>query len=220
MGQPTIRLVEPETGSEQTTRPGYLYRHFDAAGALLYVGKSLDQKIVRELLDYEPLTGLLWWKTRDRKWFATEHDWKAWNAQWAGKPALTATDDHGYKCGSIFNKRCDAHRIIFLWMTGREAVEVDHINHIRSDNRWINLREVDKVDSARNQTLQRNKTSGYAGVGKHGNGWQVHFPDDEGHRRCRHFPTYEQAISFREAMERKRGFHPNHGAPPNLEVLL
>jgi hypothetical protein len=41
VGQPTIRLVEPENSSEQTTRPGYLYRHFDAAGSLLYVGKSV-----------------------------------------------------------------------------------------------------------------------------------------------------------------------------------
>lgn len=40
MGLPSIRLVEPETGSEPT-RPGYLYRHFDAAGSLLYVGKSV-----------------------------------------------------------------------------------------------------------------------------------------------------------------------------------
>jgi hypothetical protein len=35
-----VRLVEP--GSEQHTRPVYLYRHFDAGGVLLYAGISLN----------------------------------------------------------------------------------------------------------------------------------------------------------------------------------
>jgi hypothetical protein len=40
LGKSLVRLVEP--GSEQQTRPAYLYRHFDAGGVLLYAGISLS----------------------------------------------------------------------------------------------------------------------------------------------------------------------------------
>lgn len=40
MGKSLVRLVEP--GSEQQTKPVYLYRHRDSAGVLLYAGISLS----------------------------------------------------------------------------------------------------------------------------------------------------------------------------------
>ena len=43
---------------------------------------------------------------------------------------------------SFKNKTYRAHRLVFLFMKNKFLIEeeVDHINHIRNDNRWINLR--------------------------------------------------------------------------------
>jgi hypothetical protein len=103
---------------------------------------ELTQDIVRELLDYDPEMGALTWKRRDRRWFSSDGIWKSWNSQHAGKLAFTAYDTSGYLSGLILGRAYKAHRIIFLWVTGRwPDPEVDHDNHIRDDNRWVNLLE-------------------------------------------------------------------------------
>lgn len=48
-----------------------------------------------------------------------------------------------------------AHRVAFFLMTGRWPEIIDHINRIKSDNRWSNLREVDYSQSSRNRVLTK-----------------------------------------------------------------
>jgi hypothetical protein len=50
--------------------------------------RKLTQAIVRELLDYNPRTGVLKWKRRDRRWFKSDRDWKAWNSLHANRPIV------------------------------------------------------------------------------------------------------------------------------------
>jgi hypothetical protein len=58
-----------------------------------------------------------------------------------------------------------AHRLAFLYMKGYMPEEcVDHINRVRTDNRFCNLRECSKEDNAQNKSIQRNNKSGYIGV--------------------------------------------------------
>ena len=42
--------------------------------------------------------------------------------------------------------------------------DVDHINRIRDDNRWCNLRHVSRVCNIRNRDKFKNNTSGVTGV--------------------------------------------------------
>jgi hypothetical protein len=61
-------------------------------------------------------------------------------------------------------------------MTGKwPELEVDHINRIRDDNRWCNLRDVSRAINAQNMPLYKNNTSGHTGVcwNKKFNKWQV-----------------------------------------------
>ena len=118
---------------------------------------ALTQSVVCELLEYEPNTGLLVWRQRARKWFSSDRIWRSWNSRYAGKYAFTALDTYGHAHGSILDRECLSHRVIWLWMTGRwPELEIDHINHKRDDNRWCNLEEVSKaVNLARRRRAGR-----------------------------------------------------------------
>jgi hypothetical protein len=125
---------------------------------------ELTQEIVREFLEYEPKTGLLTWKERLRKWFKSDRDWKIWNSNFKGTEAFTHTTPFGYKQGTILRKSYQAHRIIWLWVTGEWPKSVDHKNGIRTDNRWENLRNVSISKNMRNQKKNSKNTSGFRGV--------------------------------------------------------
>ena len=85
----------------------------------------LTQKRLREMLHYNPETGVFTWTKRRRR----------------GKVAGTRHDERGFLKVSIDNERHLLHRLAWLWMTGLHApVSVEHINGDRSDNRWKNLR--------------------------------------------------------------------------------
>jgi len=129
--------------------------------------EKLTQEIVRELIDYFPETGACIWKERDVKWFANPQVQKSWNKRCAGKPALMAKSGIGYLCGTIFNKKMYVHRLAWFWMTGEWPDQIDHINGIRDDNRWKNLRNVSILVNHKNQKARTNNTSGYKGVWFH-----------------------------------------------------
>lgn len=112
---------------------------------------QLTQKRLKELLTYDPDTGVF-------VWAVSRGSVKKGDA--AGKVC------DGYRRIQINGMLHTAHRLAFLFMTGAFPDEViDHINVDPLDNRWANLR----IDSCRqnNQNRkypQRNNTSGFLGV--------------------------------------------------------
>lgn len=122
----------------------------------------LTQEIVRQIFDYDPETGKVLWLVRDVKWFnstsarSSQHTCVIWNNRYAGKPFGNLRKKDGYLESKIFDKLYKLHRLIWLWMTGEwPKYEIDHINGVRNDNRWINLRDVTHRENMMNQKIHR-----------------------------------------------------------------
>lgn len=175
--------------------------------------------LLRQLLRYEPETGKLFWLPRGPEWFiqqrrSAEASAETWNARFAGREAFTCVQK-GYLTGRIFAAPYRAHRVIWAIMTGEWPPEhVDHVNHDRSDNRWVNLRSVTNSENHQNMALRRDNSSGCAGVAwdRRRNCWRarIHVGGHDIH--LGYFQTRDEAFAERTAAVLRHGYHENHGA--------
>lgn len=141
-----------------------------------------------------------------------------WNKAHAGKEAINCRmRGTRYYTGSLFDKRCLAHRIIWKMVHNEEPPEIDHINGDRADNRLCNLRAADKKMNTKNKCLSSRNTSGVNGVY-----WDSKRKRWMANIKANYKTTYlgmhknkESAIAARKSAESKLGFHPNHGRKPN-----
>lgn len=174
---------------------------------------SPDQ--LRQLLGYDADTGHLTWLPRPAETFSCERSAKIWHTRFVGKPAFTSLGRNGYRTGSCFGRTYNAHRVIWAIVTGEwPKGEVDHINHDRSDNRWANLRLVDRSQNRRNHSLSPRNTSGYNGVTWHKGArkWQAQLHIGARAIDLGRFNRLEDAVAARKAADVEHGFHENHGA--------
>lgn len=159
-------------------------------------------KLARHHLSYNPLTGVLMWEVPTAHKIST-------GDRFGGVKKCT-----GYRQGKFLSKSYQEHRLIWFihygyWPTG----QIDHINHIRDDNRLENLRDVPKLGNARNQKMHKVNTSGKMGVSfyKPYGKWLARIKDGKKDVYLGYFTLKEDAILAREAAEIKYGYHPNHG---------
>lgn len=74
-------------------------------------------------------------------------------------------DAGGYVQIGVAGGHHRAHRIAWFWMTGVwPDCQIDHINGVRSDNRWCNLRGANNAENMRNRGKTRLNTTGFKGV--------------------------------------------------------
>lgn len=98
-----------------------------------------------EAISYDPETGLF-----------TKPGWR---------PLKGNADARGYMCVSVRNQNYRAHRLAWYCMTGSwPRGELDHINGVKDDNRWANLRMCTHQQNNHNQGIRRNNSSGIKGV--------------------------------------------------------
>ena len=115
---------------------------------------KLTKKIVAELLIYNPMTGLLTWRVRARKWFNSDSSHKRWNTRYANKLALNCLC-RGHKFGSLLGELHMARSIIWLYMSGHWPKAVMSRNNKPGDNRWSNLVECNGSADARDHHRYR-----------------------------------------------------------------
>lgn len=171
--------------------------------------KLPSQKQLQELLNYNPVSGVLIWRYRSGN--------NSFNARDAGTSAFCTPMRNGYLCGRISGKTYYAHRIAWKWLYGTEPPFLDHINHDRADNRINNLRAVSKQENCRNVSMGKRNSSGQVGViwENSRNRWRAEIKIDGRIYSLGRFVTFDSAVKARKAAEAKYGFHENHGAPNN-----
>jgi hypothetical protein len=109
-----------------------------------------------------------------------------------------------------------AHRIIWKMVTGEDPVEIDHIDGVRSNNVFSNLRSVSSAENSKNQRKRKNKSSNVIGVSwyeRDGN-WDSRITVSNKVVFLGRFATFEEAVAVRKAAEKMYGFHKNHGKGP------
>ena len=111
----------------------------------------LDVGRLRELLNYDPETGVFTWRV-------------ARKGRFKGSVA-GSTDSNGYRTIRLDDVLYLEHRLAVLYMIGEwPKATVDHINGERADNRWTNLREATWSQNLANRSPNKNNTSGAKGV--------------------------------------------------------
>jgi hypothetical protein len=177
------------------------------------MSQEITAELLREFLEYRPETGNLHWKIRDKKWFKDERSANAWNAKLAGTLAFNFVDMNGYRSGTVLGRKTKSHRVIWLMVTGQKPAQIDHINGVRTDNRWPNLRAVDHSENTKNAKRSKSNTSGTTGVfwDNETRKWCARIGGDKSRKHLGRFNNIQDAIAARKAAEVTLGFHPNHG---------
>jgi hypothetical protein len=114
------------------------------------------------------------------------------------------------------------HRIIWKIQTGKDPKgQIDHINGIRDDNRFINLRDVAQQENNKNIRPLKNNTSGHMGVIFHklSNKWAAVIGVNGKRKHLGLFKEKEDAVFARKEAEKIYGFHENHGKKFDHKVL-
>lgn len=151
---------------------------------------------------YEPETGKLFWRERDRNLSGKEAGGK---------------DKHigGYIRVRVNGRLQLAHRVIMAMINGEwPDGEVDHINGDRSDNRLSNLRTVSRSENFRNKSRYSSNSSGITGVHFHKatGKWCAAISVSPGkNKHIGLFESVEEASIAREAEAARLGYHANHG---------
>ena len=112
----------------------------------------ITQERLKEIINYNPKTGdFVWTKPTGRRVKA------------GSMCGYIGTD--GYRRIRIGNKSYLASRLAWLYMEGYfPENEIDHINRIKSDDKFYNLRHVSRQCNMRNSDPPRNNMSGIVGV--------------------------------------------------------
>jgi len=142
----------------------------------------LTKEQLKEVLDYSPETGVWVWKKATRKGFT-------------GKRAGQLS--RGYRYIRLFGRLYLEHRLAFLYMEGEiPPQQVDHINRVRADNRWDNLRHASHTENCHNMWSNRN-TSGVKGVSwdKKNSKWLAQISVNGKQMNLGRFATKEEAAA-------------------------
>lgn len=151
---------------------------------------SLDE--LRDLFHYDSETGLITWRRKQGQVDRTGQE-----AGWIHAK--------GYRHLHIYGETYKAHRVAWALHYGEwPEGEIDHINHIRDDNRIANLRIVTRTQQMQNLSYHSTaNTTGVRGIIEYPTGFRVEMQRG-GVRYRKMFPTMEQAIEYANTIREGR----------------
>lgn len=161
----------------------------------------LTQEELKKLLHYDPEKGVFTWlvSTGDRIKIGD----------------IAGSLNKGYMLIQMNKFRYMAHRLAFLYMTGSfPPDQVDHINHVKCDNRWENLRPCTNQQNMWNRSKYKDNKWGYRGVSKNGNKWMAQIRVGEKKLNIGTFDTPELASQAYQNHAKKL-----HGKFANLNAI-
>lgn len=178
---------------------------------------QLTQKQVRELLHYDPDTGIFTWLPRPRSMFKRANSYTRWVNECEGRRAgIEKANTHGYRYRTIFmpnRKFYREHRVAWIYMTGTQPPKsIDHENRDATDNRWVNIRD-SKGMNQKNLSMPINNTSGVTGVyyDKQRSLWCARGWLSGRHKYLGRFEKLEDAEHAVTRFRADNGYSPDHG---------
>lgn len=156
---------------------------------------------LREVLDYDPLTGVFSWRVRlsNRGVVGTR----------AGTPLKG-----GYVAIRIDGVRYLAHRLAWLYTHGSwPPALIDHKDRDPSNNRLANLRPATRLENHQNLNPRRANTSGFTGVSRcpvNPSKWRAGITYAQRQHYLGRFDTPEEAhAAYLAAKAKLHRFHPH-----------
>jgi hypothetical protein len=160
----------------------------------------ITQDNLKELMHYDLNTGVFTWKVATNGYIK--------KGDIAGEVMKK-----GYIRICVLKKRYMAHRLAFLYVLGRlPSDQVDHINRVKGDNRWINLRNATSSENSKNKSISSANKTGVTGMEFYSGGrYQSSIRVNRKLIYLGLFTDKFEAICARKSAEVKYGFHENHG---------
>lgn len=127
----------------------------------MVAGRLPSYEFLCQCFRFDPPTGFLTWRTRPIEHFVDERVFKIWNTRFAKTKAGVFPIKDGeldYGRVRLLGKMLAIHRIAWKIMTRDDPIdEIDHVNGIRSDNRWCNLRAATHAENIHNSRHYRTR---------------------------------------------------------------
>lgn len=143
---------------------------------------KISQSYLRSLLTYDENSGTFTWLQDHARNKAGE---------------IANSYSNGYIRIGIDGVGYSAHRLAFIYMLNYEPTIVDHVNGIRHDNSWLNLRASSASENTFNSTYSRNSI-GIRGISynKSTDLFEVRIKPEFGRIIYKSFEHLDDAIAF------------------------
>ena len=97
------------------------------------------------------------------------------------------------------NEKFKAHRMAFLFINGQWPItEIDHVDGVRHNNKWKNLRLATRMQNRQNSRTPKNNTSGHRGVSRYRQFWKVQAQINGKKHFIGHFLDLSEAVAAHE----------------------